>query len=100
MNVRFTVEAEADLELIGDTIARDNPPRALSFVEELRSACLGLAEFPERFPLVPGQAESGVRRRVHGNYLMFYRVEPDGISVLHVLNGAMDYGELVFPTDG
>ena len=31
---------------------------------------------------------------------MFYRVEPDGISVLHVLNGAMDYGELVFPTDG
>ena len=46
MNVRLTAEAEADLERIADTIARDNPPRALTFVQELRAACLGLADFP------------------------------------------------------
>jgi toxin ParE1/3/4 len=99
VKVRLTAEAEADLERIADTIARDNPPRALSFVRELRAACLGLAEFPERFPLVPRYAESGVRHRVHGNYLVFYRVEADCVTVLHVLHGAMDYAGVVFPAE-
>ena len=49
MNVRLTAEAEADLERIADTIARDNPPRALTFVQELRAACLGLARSPSAF---------------------------------------------------
>jgi len=35
MKVLITAEAEADLEAIGDYIARDNPARALSFVREL-----------------------------------------------------------------
>lgn len=100
MKVRLTAEAEADLERIADTIARDNPPRALTFVQELRAACLGLAEFPERFALVPRYAESGVRHRVHGNYMVFYRVEADCVTVLHVLHGAMDYeGVLSLPQE-
>jgi plasmid stabilization system protein ParE len=98
--VHVTAEAEADLERIADTIAQDNPPRALTFVRELRAACLGLAQFPERFPLVPRYAESGVRHRAHANYLIFYRVEPDGVTVLHVLHGAMDYAEVLFPGEG
>ena len=100
MNVRLTAEAEADLERIADTIARDNPPRALTFVQELRAACLGLAQFPERFPLVQRYADRGVRHRVHGSYLVFYRVEVDHVTVLHVLHGAMDYAEVVFRTGG
>jgi toxin ParE1/3/4 len=35
----FSPRAEADLEDIGDYIARDNPARAISFLEELRSHC-------------------------------------------------------------
>lgn len=62
MIVYLSAEAEYDLETIGDFIARDNPARALSFLRELRSKCLGL----ERFPLVPRYEASGVRRRVHG----------------------------------
>jgi plasmid stabilization system protein ParE len=99
VNVRLTAEAEADLERIADTIARDNPQRALTFAQELRAACLGLAEFPERFPLVPRYADRGVRHRVHGNYLVFYRAEADRVTVLHVLHGAMDYESRVFPTE-
>ncbi len=53
MMVAITAEAERDLEEIGDRIAQDNPQRALTFVRELRTACLALADFPERFPLVP-----------------------------------------------
>jgi plasmid stabilization system protein ParE len=53
MIVHLSAEAEYDLEMIGDYIERDNPERALSFLYELRSKCLGLADMPERFPLVP-----------------------------------------------
>jgi plasmid stabilization system protein ParE len=97
MIVEFAAEAERDLESIGDWIARDNPERAASFVNELLRACLELAEFPERFPIVPRYAERGIRHRVHGNYLIFYRVEGDKVAVLHVLHGAMDYSGLLFP---
>jgi plasmid stabilization system protein ParE len=99
VNVRLTAEAEADLERMADTIARDNPPRALTFVQELRAACLGLARFSERFPLVPRYADRGVRHRIHGNYLIFYQVGADAVIVLHVLHGAMDYAEALFPRE-
>lgn len=36
MIVVITDDAEADLERIGDDIAADNPPRAVTFVRELR----------------------------------------------------------------
>ena len=100
MIVRLADEAEADLERIGDDIARDNPPRALTFVRELHAACLGLTDFPDRFPLVPRYAAEGIRRRVHGNYLIFYRAEKGGVTVLHVLHGAMDHAPILFPEDG
>ncbi|MCB2050421.1 MAG: type II toxin-antitoxin system RelE/ParE family toxin [Novosphingobium sp.] len=98
MIVHLTAEAERDLEAIGDYIAQDNPARALGFLRELRAKCLKLAEMPERFPLVPRYETSGVRRCNHGNYLIFYRVEPDKVTVLHILHGARDYGAILFPT--
>lgn len=90
MIVHITAEAEGDLETIADYIAKDNPQRAVTFASELRAACLGLAEFPERFPLVSHWAGQGVRHRVHGSYAIFYRVEAEVVSVLHVLHGARD----------
>ena len=100
MRVRLTAEAERDLEAIGDWIAADDWERAVRFVEELRGACLGLAEFPERFALVPRHEDRGVRHRVHGNYLIFYRVERAELVVIHVLHGAMDYAGILFPERG
>ncbi len=96
MKVRITAAAERDLEDIADYIARDNPIRALSFVGELREACLDLAHSALHFQLVPRYEHFGVRRRVHGNYLVFYRVEVDQVTVLHVLQGARDYAGLLF----
>lgn len=91
MIVRLSAEAARDLEEIGDHIARDNPARALSFVLELRAKCFGLADFPERFPLVPRYEAQGIRHRTHGNYLIFYRVEPEQVTVIHITHGARDY---------
>jgi toxin ParE1/3/4 len=97
MIVRLTAEAERDLEAIGDYIARDNPERALSFIRELRGKCLDLADFPDRHPLVPRYETLGVRHRVHGNYLIFYRADAGGVTVIHILHGAMDYAAILFP---
>ena len=99
MIVRLTAEAETDLERIAEHIAQDNPPRALTFAQELRAACLGLGDFPERFPLVPRYANRGVRHRVYGDYLIFYRFDGASVTVLHVLHGAMDYAAVLIQSD-
>jgi len=89
--------AERDLEDIGDWIARDNPRRAISFVSELRERCLGLGKAPKRFQAVARYAWADVRRRVHGNYLIFYVVGRTEVRILRVLHGARDFEPLLFP---
>lgn len=97
MKVVITSAAEADLEGIADYIARDNPVRAASFVRELYERCLDIADMPEAWPIVPRYEHHCIRRRVHGRYLIFYRVREDYITILHVLNGAMDVEAILFP---
>lgn len=97
--VCLTHTAIADLEAIGDYIARDNPRRALSFVQELRERCLGLADMPEAFPLVARYPKSSIRHRVHGRYQIFYRVvgaPAERIDILHVLHSARDTAAILF----
>jgi toxin ParE1/3/4 len=97
MIVVITAEAEADLESIGDHIVKDNPARAVSFNQELRGQCMELADTSHAFSLVPRYEHYGIRRRVHGDYLIFYRLDPDSLIVLHVLHGMMDYASILFP---
>lgn len=97
MIVVLTHEAEADLERIGDYIAHENPVRAISFVRELLDRCRHLASMPEAFPLVPRYEHHGIRRLVHGRYLIFYRVAEGQVQVLHILNGAQDIEAILFP---
>ncbi|MCO6180949.1 type II toxin-antitoxin system RelE/ParE family toxin [Ciceribacter sp. RN22] len=96
MILEFSSEAENDLEQIADYIAQDDPRRALSFIRELRSRCNDLVNSPNGFALVPRYENHGVRRRVHGNYLIFYRVETAKVVIIHILHGATDYGAILF----
>jgi plasmid stabilization system protein ParE len=96
MKVVLTFAAEVDLDSIGDAIAKDKPRRAVSFISEIRDSCKGLGEMPEAFPLVPRHEDTGVRRRVHGADLIFYRNAPDAVEVLRVLHGSMNYEEFLF----
>jgi len=99
MRVIFTDAAETDLETIGDYIALSNPFRAVRYIRELRAKSLELREIPQAFPLLPERESTGIRRRVHGNYLIFYRVGDRTVEILRVLHGAMDYERLMFPED-
>jgi addiction module RelE/StbE family toxin len=96
MRVVITAAAKADLLAIRRYIEADNPTRALSFVEELLNRCLALADTPRAYPLVPRYERFGIRRCVHGNYLIFYRLRPEQIEVIHVLQGARDIEVLLF----
>lgn len=98
MIVEFADEAERELEAIADYIARDNPARAISFVGELRNACLGLADLPRGYPVLERYASHGARRRPHGDYLIFYLIDAERIVVIHVLHGARDYSAILFPS--
>ena len=95
--VVFTETSEAEFEAIGDHIAAHSPGRAAIFIGELRERCLELAEMPQRFAIVPQLASLGIRRRVHGNYLIFYSATEDTVEIHHVAHGSMDYERLFFP---
>lgn len=99
MKVVLAEQAVADLISIGRYIQQDNPTRAATFIAELEDKCDRLGLTPKAFPLVPGRESLGIRRRVHGNYLIFYRIRTDVVEVLHILNGAMDYDPLLFPEE-
>ena len=43
--------------------------------------------------------QTGVRRRIYENYLIFYRVTETRVEILHILNGAQDHETILFPQD-
>lgn len=96
MKVFFAPAAKLDLLSIGEHIRPENPTRAASFVDELIDHCYMLADLPRRYPLVPRYEHWGIRRSVHGNYLIFYRVREDAVDIVHILHGATDYESMLF----
>lgn len=97
MKCFFTATAAADLEGIAEWIAKDSPPRASAFVSEFRLVIDAVADVPRAFPLVPRYEMKGIRRLVHGNYLVFYRIAGERVDILRVVHGARDYEPLLFP---
>ena len=97
MIVVISAEAESDLEAIASYIAEQSATVALNFVRELREKCESLADAPRGYPLVPRYEHLGIRRCPFGNYLIFYRVGPEALEVVHILHGARDYEPLLFP---
>jgi toxin ParE1/3/4 len=64
--------AENDLDGIVAYVARDNAPAAERLGLELLDSALALAEFPRRGR--PFRRSGRIRRIVHGNYLIVYRL--------------------------
>lgn len=95
MKLRLSAAAAADLEAIGDWIAKANPARAITFVQDLREACAPLEVFPQTYPVMPRFQQHGVRRKVFGNYLIFYIVQDTTVTVLRILHGARDYESIL-----
>jgi toxin ParE1/3/4 len=71
MKLVIADEARDELARIGERIARDNPRRAVAFVDEIESHCHRISATPLTHPLLPGREATRLRRAVHGNYLLF-----------------------------
>jgi len=95
MRLRWSAAAREDLADIAAAIARDNPSRATTYANELLRSADKILDAPRGYPLVVDFAAQGIRRRGHGNYLIFYRVGDEEIVVLRVLHGARDYASLL-----
>lgn len=90
MRCIFSARAARDLEQIGDYIARDNPQRALSYVQELRARCQKIAGMPGAPLIVDRIGDLPVRKVLFGRYRIYYAwlQEQDVIVILHIRHGA------------
>jgi len=88
--LKFKPTALTDLKQISEFIAQDNPYRGMSFIEEIRQACLVWAETPfagrDRSDL-----REGIRSFPHAKYVIFYQPLETGICIVRVLHGSRDH---------
>ncbi len=96
MKVVITNAAKADLVSIAEFISQNNPQRAVSFVDELLDRCVLLGDTPRAYALLHRYKHYGVRRCIHGDYLIFYRISEDFLEIIHILHGARNYETLLF----
>jgi plasmid stabilization system protein ParE len=89
-------QAEADVDEIAATIARDNLRAALRFYDRVEETFDRLSDWPllgtrrrSRDPAFEGLRSYPVRG--YRTYLVFYLPRPDGtVEILHVVHGARD----------
>lgn len=91
MKVMLSSRAMRDLERIRTYIEKDNPARAILFINELRDTAKSLADMPRAFPLIPRYEQHGIRRRSHKGYGILYTVEPDRIFIHRIIGPGQDH---------
>jgi toxin ParE1/3/4 len=95
LRVEKTPAALADLDEIGTFIGQDSLRAELGFYDAAQNAFERLAETPGLGAVLSRStsALAGLRRwRVprFGNYLIFYRVTDETVTIVRVLHGARD----------
>ena len=82
VSTRWTRTALANLDAIGQYIARDNPPRAVSFVAEIKDKTVMLARIPALGR--PGRVVGTRELVIHENYILVYRVKDACLQIIRV----------------
>ena len=86
MTFALTPDAEIDLLDIASEIGRDNPQRAPAFIEELLDRTALVANNPQLYRLRLEWGEA-VRCARHGNYLILFELDDEGVLILRYLHG-------------
>jgi toxin ParE1/3/4 len=92
----FTELAAQDLEQIFEYIADDNIAAAVKHWQRLEKRWCALLDQP-RMGTQREDIEPNLRSVTEGNYVIFYRILPDGIEVARVLNASQDLGQAFLP---
>ena len=94
-DIRRTAQAEEDLIELWLYIAQDNPGAADRLLDEIEDKFSLLAANPQLGPARPAIA-ADCRYFPVGRYLILYRLIPDGIEVIRVVQGSRRLEDL-FP---
>lgn len=89
MGIQWRPQAEADREAIFDYIAQDNPGAALSLNAEFDSKAEQAAQRPQLYKA--GRMRGTREIVVRPNYVMIYRIDEGGITILRVLHAAQQW---------
>ena len=89
MKIYVSEDADFDLLNIHSYIAERNPAAAVSLAHDFEEKFASLSRFPsigrDRSNLV-----KGIRSLAVGNYIIFYRIEPDQVTIIRILDGRRD----------
>ena len=94
MNFDLTPDARVDLLDIANSIARDNPERAVSYIDELLNHTAQVAQQPGIYRLRPEWGEA-VRSARFGSYLILFEVSAERVAILRYLHGRRDITKIM-----
>jgi toxin ParE1/3/4 len=86
--VRWTSQALADLEAIGNFIARDAPSVAQVFVDHVFEAVKRLEVLPRSGRVVPEIGQEAIREILFGSYRIVYVVGEEEVNILTVFHAS------------
>lgn len=89
MRLELSPLAQADLDAIGDYIAKDSPSNALRFIQGLREQCHKISRAPMACVARP-ELSDGLRSCAHGRYVIFFRLIVECVRIERILHSAMD----------
>jgi toxin ParE1/3/4 len=86
MLVEYSLDVEGDLDEIASYIAADNPRRASSFIQEIRSEIQRIGEGPHLYQL---RQEVGADARIGvvGRYVILFWIDGDVVRIERVVHG-------------
>lgn len=98
--LQITPEAARDMAEIKSYVADSlkNPISAVQVVKGITKSLRILLRYAEAGPSLEGKTgqKTDLRYLVCGNYLAFYRVQEDTVSVARILDGRQDYLRILF----
>lgn len=89
LDLLISPKAEADLIDIWLYIAEDQPINADRFLDKLNQTARSLAETPG-MGVSRSSLTDGLKCFPVGNYILFYRVQPNALEIVRVLSASRD----------
>ncbi len=96
MRLELSAFVEGDLDDIASYIAEDNPRRALTFIQEIRSKFAVVARDPLIYQLRPDIGEQA-RMASLGRYAILFRVVGEVVRIERVTFGGRDLPSIFDP---
>lgn len=88
--INWSLTSRADLESIGDFIARDSLFYAVDFVERVIQVVDQLLDYPESGRIVPEFDNADLRELIFHGYRIVYKAKDDMIHIVSICHGSQN----------